>query len=275
MEEREPLSASGIERHLKNKGLRIEYCPVIGSTNTALKERAAAGESEGLVIVAGEQSAGRGRMGRRFYSPAGTGLYMSLLLRPECTAAECALLTPAAAVAAAEAFEAVTGRTVQIKWVNDVLLEGKKVCGILTEASLDASRGRADWAVVGVGVNVLAPAEGFPQEIRDTAGALFASKRAPVSRCAVAAAVLDALAERCRDPGSRDCYDFYVNHSSVPGRDVWLLSPGREREAATVLGIERDYALRVRMADGSVRRVSTGEVSLRLRLNPGPRRDVF
>ena len=151
MAETDALSAEGIFRRLKNRSLRIEYLPVAGSTNTLAKERAAAGEPEGLVIAAGEQTAGRGRMGRSFYSPAGTGLYMSLLLRPKCTAAECALLTGAAAVAAAESVEALTGRRTAIKWVNDVLLEGRKICGILTETALDPGSGRPDWAVVGIG----------------------------------------------------------------------------------------------------------------------------
>ncbi len=263
MAETDALSAEGIFRRLKNRSLRIEYLPVAGSTNTLAKERAAAGEPEGLVIAAGEQTAGRGRMGRSFYSPAGTGLYMSLLLRPKCTAAECALLTGAAAVAAAESVEALTGRKTAIKWVNDVLLDGRKICGILTETALDPGSGRPDWAVVGVGVNVRLPEGGFPEDIRDRAGAVFSRGETGELRCALAAALLDRLTELYGDLGGEGCYNSYVNRSSVLGRDVWLLSPGRAPEAATVLSIGRDYALEVRLADGTMRRVAAGEISLR------------
>ncbi len=257
------LSAEGIARFLRHRELRLRVYPTIGSTNTALKAMAAEGAEAGLALVAAEQTAGRGRMGRSFYSPAGTGLYMSLLLRPKCTAAECALLTGAAAVAAAESVEALTGRKTAIKWVNDVLLDGRKICGILTETALDPGSGRPDWAVVGVGVNVRPPEGGFPEDIRDRAGAVFSRGETGELRCALAAALLDRLTELYGDLGGEECYNFYVNRSSVLGRDVWLLSPGRAPEAATVLSIGRDYALEVRLADGTMRRVAAGEISLR------------
>lgn len=259
---RDELSAEGIRRYLKNETLRVEYRAVIGSTNTAVKERAA-GEPEGLVVAAGEQTAGRGRMGRQFFSPADTGLYMSLLLRPGMAAQACALLTPTAAVAVAESVEALSGRLTQIKWVNDVLLDGKKICGILTETSLAPRTGAVDWAVVGIGVNTRTPAGDFPEELRDRAGAVFDGEED--MRCVLAAAILDRFMELYQTLGSEECYQSYVNRSCVLGKDVRLLSPGREPLEARVLAIERDYALRVRLADGSERRISSGEVSLRKR----------
>ena len=257
------LSAEGIARRLKNRDLRVEYYPVIDSTNTALKARAAAGAPEGLVIVAGEQTRGRGRMGRSFFSPADTGLYMSLLLRPERGAAESAMLTAAAAVAVAESVEALSGRKTEIKWVNDVLMDGKKICGILAEASVNGESGMTDYVAVGIGVNTRLPAGGFPDELRSSAGAAFPGGEIPELRCRLAAAILDRLTELCAVPDSPECCRAYRDRSSVLDRDVDILRPGREPERGRVLDIQRDYALLVRMADGTVRRITSGEVSIR------------
>ena len=118
------LSATGLEKYLDAPGLRLRYVPEIGSTNTALKELANRGEAAGLALAAGRQSAGRGRMGRSFYSPEDTGVYLSLLLRPRMPAAEATRITACAAVAVAETLEELSGRPAQIKWVNDVFVAG-------------------------------------------------------------------------------------------------------------------------------------------------------
>ena len=259
------LSAEGITRHLKNRTLQVEYYPVISSTNTVLKERAAAGAPHGLVLAAGEQTGGRGRMGRKFFSPADTGLYMSLLLRPERSAAETTMLTAAAAVAVAESVEALSGRKTEIKWVNDVLIAGKKICGILTEASVDWKTGLVDYAVVGIGVNTRLPSGDFPDELRETAGAVFRDGEIPELRCCLAAAILDRLTELCAAPDSEECYRAYRDRSSVLGREINILLPGKEPGSAHVLDIERDYALLVRLTDGTLQRVNAGEVSIRPR----------
>ena len=261
--ESDVLSAEGITRRLKDDRLRVEYFPVIGSTNTALKERANAGAAEGLVLAAGEQTGGRGRMGRQFFSPADSGIYMSLLLRPQRSAAESTLLTAAAAVAVAESVEALSGMPTGIKWVNDVLLGGKKICGILTEASVDWESGMADYVVVGIGVNTRPPAGDFPPDIREVAGAIFSDRRPEDLRCRLAAAILDRLMELYDRLGSEECYEAYKRRSTVLGKEINILSPGREPVPATVLDIQRDYALRVRLADGTEKLLSSGEVSIR------------
>ena len=257
------LSSPGIEKYLDAPGLRLRYVPEIGSTNTALKELANRGEAAGLALAAGRQSAGRGRMGRSFYSPEDTGVYLSLLLRPRMPAAEATRITACAAVAVAETLEELSGRPAQIKWVNDVFVAGKKVCGILTEASLDCESGLLHHAVVGVGVNVLEPAGGFPAELRDVAGAVFAERTLPELRCRVAAGILNRLWRFCGGEVPADCFAAYRDRSLVLGREVELLSPGREPLRARVLDPEPDYALWVRLSNGSERRVQTGEVRLR------------
>ena len=263
--ESDVLSEQGIRKYLGSAELRLRYFPEIGSTNTALKELANRGEAAGLALVAGQQSAGRGRMGRSFFSPGDSGVYLSLLLRPRLPASEATRITACAAVAVAETLEELSGRPAQIKWVNDIFMDGRKVCGILTEASLDCESGLVHYAVVGIGVNALLPPGGFPEELRDIAGAVFPERTLPELRCRIAAGILDRLWASCGGERMGDCFEAYRDRSLVLGRELELLSPGREPEPALALALERDYALRVRLADGSERRVQSGEVRVRTR----------
>jgi len=137
------------------------------STNSYLKALAADGASAGTVVIANRQSAGRGRLGRSFFSPGEKGIYMSILLRPEITLERAVLITSMAAVAVAEAIEQVSGIPAKIKWVNDIFINNKKVCGILTEAGIDAEKQTLDYAVLGIGVNV--GTMEFPAELQTIA----------------------------------------------------------------------------------------------------------
>lgn len=143
------------------------YLSEIDSTNRYVKELAAAGAMEGTVVIAGKQSAGRGRLGRSFFSPEEKGIYMSILLRPDIELQRSVLITSMAAVAVARAIEKVSGITAQIKWVNDIFLNKKKVCGILTEAGIDVEKQSLEYAVLGIGVNV--GVMEFPEELRGIA----------------------------------------------------------------------------------------------------------
>jgi hypothetical protein len=134
-------------------------------------------------------------MNRNFYSPPGTGVYMSLLLRPKVPAADSPLITLAAAVSVAEAVEAVSGSRAQIKWVNDIVMNGGKVCGILTEAALDLESGSLDYAVLGIGVNAKTPDDGFPKELQGVAGAVFGRGEAPPD---ARSRIREARARPCR-----------------------------------------------------------------------------
>lgn len=260
------LCASGIRRHLKTPGLKLQVRSTVTSTNTVLKALAAEGAEEGFVLLAAEQTQGRGRMGRSFFSPPGTGLYMSVLLRPAVSAVEAARLTACAAVAVAEAVEALSGRDTQIKWVNDVLMDGKKICGILTEASMDFESGMVSYIVVGIGINATLPPGDFPEDLRSIAGAAFEPDRLPELRCRLAAEVLDRLMDYYRRSDGEDIYRAYRARSLVLRKPVSLLSPGRDSVPAEVLDIDRDYSLLVRLEDGSTQRVNSGEVSVRVNL---------
>ena len=262
------LSAEGVREHLRRRELRVEVVRSVSSTNTVLKARAERGEDAGSVLIALEQTAGRGRMGRGFYSPEGSGLYMSVLYRPSSPLSDAVRITACAAVAVAETIEELSGRPAQIKWVNDVLVDGKKVCGILTEASLDCESGVFRYLIVGIGVNTSVPDGDYPEALRGVAGAAFSAAAVPQLRCRLAAGILDRLTDLMDDPGSERCFEAYRARSVVLGRRVTLLSPGREPVGAEVLDLERDYALRVRLDDGTEKRVNSGEVSVRPATDP-------
>lgn len=262
------LSAEGVREHLRHRELRVEVERSVSSTNTVLKARAEQGEEAGSVLIALEQTAGRGRMGRSFYSPEGSGLYMSVLYRPSSPLSDAVRITACAAVAVAETIEELSGRPAQIKWVNDVLVDGKKVCGILTEAALDCESGIFRYLIVGIGVNTLVPDGDYPEALRGVAGAAFGNAALPRLRCRLAAGILDRLTDCIDDPGSERCFEAYRARSVVLGRRVTLLSPGQEPVGAEVLDLERDYALRVRLDDGTVKRVGSGEVSVRPATDP-------
>ena len=167
------LTVTDISTFLKAKDVFIiEVRDSVTSTNTVLRSLAAMGAPEGYVLAAAGQTAGKGRHGRSFHSPADSGAYFSLLLRPGPKTCDASLITSAAAVAAAEAIEEVFGLYVGIKWVNDLVLETKKVCGILTEAEFNVESGMIDSAVLGIGINITKPENGFPEELRDVATAL-------------------------------------------------------------------------------------------------------
>lgn len=259
--ESDVLTAAGVEKFLHG-GFCVHVLPSVGSTNDEAKALAAAGAPAWTAVLAESQSAGRGRFDRAFHSPAGSGVYMSILLRPRLTAAESLFITACAAVAVCDAVESVAGKYAQIKWVNDVFLGGKKVCGILTEASFDAESGTLSRAVVGIGVNV--KCRKFPAELQGVAGSVFGEGEYPAEgRARLAAAILEAFRRRCEDIPSRGFFAAYKARSLVLGRKVTVLSGSLSGEAE-VLDIDENCFLVVRFADGSVRHLSGGEVSIRL-----------
>lgn len=242
------------------KAAKIELRDSVSSTNTVLKEWAEQGKPEGAVLIARQQSAGKGRLGRSFYSPKGTGLYMSILLRPKCSAEESLFITTAAAVAVAGAVEEVTGRAAKIKWVNDVYLDGYKVCGILTEASIDFETRGLHYAVLGIGVNLQEPEGGFSEELRDVAGALF-QKAPPEAPLTLAAGILNRFFAFYSRLLERPFLEEYRARSLLTGAQIHFLS-GNETFAGKVIGIDDTVRLQVELEDGSIKALSAGEVTI-------------
>lgn len=261
------LSGQGVIRYLGdlNDQLHIEVFPEISSTNTYLSQKALEGAAEGLVAIAGRQSAGRGRRGRTFESPADSGVYMSILLRPEGMLPEDAVrITTMAAVSVCEAIEEVSERQAQIKWVNDVFIDGRKVCGILTEAAFGPETGCLEHIIVGIGINVYQPEGGFDSSIKDIAGAVFTEKQND-GRNHIAAAVLNAFMHYYMpdEQTQKQYVSEYRRRSLVIGKPVSVLKPEGPINAMA-LDIDGDCHLLVRYADGSTESLSSGEISIRM-----------
>lgn len=272
------LSAVYIEERLKKAGipLAVQVEKMVDSTNNVLKQYAAEGRRQDMVLLAERQSAGRGRRGRSFYSPKDTGLYMSLLLHPQAGPEEGAMLTTLTAAAAARAVEKISGEPVQIKWVNDVWMRGRKISGILTEGSSSMEEGKLEYVVVGIGINLYEPPGGFPEDIRDVAGAVFTSDiQRENLRNRLAVEFLTDFMDYYKTFPARDYLEEYRKRSFVIGKRVRILTPGHgdiktggsageSREYAQVLGIDDACHLKVRYDDGTIEFLSSGEISVRV-----------
>lgn len=247
----------------KAKSFHLDVRKTVTSTNTLAKEMAAGGAPEGTVIIATEQTNGRGRMGRSFYSPDSTGLYLSLILRPKLDLHDSLLITTSAAVAVSNAIEELTGNDVQIKWVNDLFMGGKKVCGILTEASLNIENGGLEYAVVGIGINVTTA--DFPDNIKSVAGSIFSNppKDRPVTSI-LAAKVLNNLSDSMDNLTSVSYLEEYKKRSFLIGKDISVIK-GKDTLPARAINLDERARLVVEYPDGQKEALSSGEVSVRIK----------
>ncbi|MBC8546504.1 biotin--[acetyl-CoA-carboxylase] ligase [Clostridiaceae bacterium NSJ-31] len=262
------LLESKILEHLHTTRLPValDLRDTVDSTNTQLRAAAYAGAPEGTVIVADKQTAGKGRLGRSFYSPNRNGVYMSVLLRPNLPFDQIHFLTMLAAVCVVEAVRTVAGVEAQIKWVNDVLVDGKKLCGILNEAAVEGESGRLGFVVMGIGVNVGTTSD-FPEMQRNTPGALRDYSSVPFSRCRLIAQILNNL-DRYYYPyiETRDSaafLDTYRRALCLVGRQV-TVTRGDESYPALVTGLSDSGGLLVRANDGRTLELTSGEVSIRM-----------
>jgi BirA family biotin operon repressor/biotin-[acetyl-CoA-carboxylase] ligase len=257
------LLPAEVRRHFDPKILLgdIVHHECLDSTNRLAADLARAGAAEGTVVLAEQQTAGRGRLGRTWTSPARVNLYCSVILRPSLPPTAVPVVTLVAAVAVAEAIEDTIATPPAIKWPNDVLLDGRKAVGILTELEAEAERVR--FAVLGIGVNVNARRDDFPPDLRRKATSLAVAAGAPVDRVAFTGRLLtrlDRAYERfCRE-GFAPLREFYERHHCLPGRAVNVA--GARRLAGIARGIDDDGALLVE-CDGRIERVFAGEVTLR------------
>lgn len=259
------LSPQGIRRFLKPeyRDLDLTVLPTAPSTNALVREKANQGRPEGCVIVACEQTAGRGRYGRQFFSPVDSGVYLSLLLRPTAYSPQQATcLTAAAAAAMCQAIEAVTGQQPGIKWVNDIFLHGKKVCGILTEAAVGLETGTLNYMVLGAGVNLYPPAEGFPEEIQSIAGSVL-EHSCPEAKNRLVGEFLNRFWDFYSHPECRAYLEDYRARSLAIGRNVTVLSAGKA-VSAYAYGIDDDFRLLVRYENGDTEALSYGEIRIQL-----------
>lgn len=259
------LTEAGLRALLTTRqlGCEIKIVPSISSTNTVLKQ-SYMDQPHGFCLLAEAQTGGRGRLGRAFASPAGTGLYLSLLLRPTLALSKLHFLTIAAAVAVCRAIEQTAGFSPSIKWVNDVLQNGKKLCGILTEAVIEGESGTVGAVVVGIGIN-LRPNPAWPDEVRAVAGAL-SDFGTPPRRAVLAAALLGALEQALllleNGNGHALLLDYRARLCCI-GQRITVIGAS-ERYEADCVALDDDGHLRIRGGDGQEHTLSTGEISIRL-----------
>ena len=263
-EKNDILSSYSIKQHLKNPHLDISVFSSVTSTNTILNEMAEQGAKEGTVIIAEEQTAGRGRTGKQFYSPKGTGIYISILLRPDIPAEESLFLTTSAAVATARAIEDVSDKRALIKWVNDIYLEDKKTCGILTEGAFNVETGKLDYAIVGIGINVCIPDGGFPDNIKDIATAIFDKQTDSINKRSILIAnLLDYFMEYYKDFKSKSYVKEYIERSMIIGKTITVIE-GSKTSVAKAIDIDKNCRLKVQFEDGTTKWLSSGEVSTKI-----------
>ena len=253
-----------LEQGLKTKtmGQTIYFYEETDTTNNRARELALEGAPEGTLVVAEKQTAGRGRRGKVWESPLGTGIWMSLVLRPQIMPAEASVLTLLCGLATAEAIEAETGLSAGIKWPNDILINGKKAVGILTE--MDCEMSEVHFVIPGIGINVNTAS--FPPEIAEIATSLHLECGKTVSRRRLVHRVLERLEEHYETflrTGSFDAMlEDYRKHCITLGKEVHVL--GREPFFAEALDITPEGELLVRRADnGKEEVVFSGEVSIR------------
>lgn len=259
--ENDQLTVSGIKKYTAFE-YDLHVLQSCTSTNDEGKKLAREGAKEWSVVVSEEQTAGRGRYERKFFSPRADGVYCSIVLRPKYTAEETLFLTTSAAVAVCEAIEEISGKRAQIKWVNDVFVEGNKVCGILTEASFDIESGGLQYAVVGIGVNMR---EGdFPDEIKDSACALFTKEEYTAqTRSKFIAVLLDRFRYYYETIPQRSFFASYKARSFVLGKRVEAVS-GSMRGTGVATDLDERCYLKIRFEDGTEKYLSSGEVSIKI-----------
>ena len=248
------ISKKYIKKALSDSAYDIEVKRSVSSTNTLMKERAHNSAKEFSVLIASMQTGGRGRMGRTFHSPHGTGIYMSILLKNR-EGRSPLLITTDAAVCVARVLEKMSKEKAEIKWVNDIYMRGKKVCGILTE-------GVGEYAVVGIGINVLPPKKGFPKDIKDIAGAVFERKK-PYLREKVIIKLLREFMNVYEKPEREKILSEYKERSMVLGKEIFILKNGNS-EPATAVDITDDYSLVVKKENGEISYLNSGDVSIKI-----------
>ena len=248
-----------IESTLNGMGIpcSIQYFETISSTNDYAKELARENCPENTVIIAEKQTRGRGRMGRTFFSPEKTGLYTSIIIRPSFKAEDALFITPATAVALNKVFEKLYGIETEIKWVNDIYKNGKKICGILTESAFK-NDGTLDYVIVGIGINLVKPENGFPDEISEIAGCVFDTP--PENPEKLCAEIISSVITACNDLSNKDFLNTYKSRQMLTGKRVILPS----EEEVTVLGVDDHCALIVKDRFGKTLTISSGDVSVKI-----------
>ena len=253
------LSSEGIHAYLAEdlKQLPIYVYQQIGSTNTEAKQQALNGAPHGTIILAEEQAQGRGRLGRKFYSPKGTGIYMSIILRPQLHLNQAIQVTTTVAVAICRVIEKLTNQNPHIKWVNDIYLGKQKICGILTEAVTDFESGQVEFIILGIGLNV--NTVDFPADLHEIAGSLNPKDVTRNQLCAHLLNELFSLFSKLNDP---QVLEEYKSKSNVLGNWITFMK-NQESYEAFAEDINEQGGLVVRLKNDEKMILNSGEISIR------------
>jgi BirA family biotin operon repressor/biotin-[acetyl-CoA-carboxylase] ligase len=254
------MLSSGLKTKLI--GTKIIHFFETDSTNTQAQQYALDGCQEGTVITAESQTKGRGRRSRDWYSPHGKGIYMSVILYPRISLKGLPRITLVAAVAAAEALQASAGIRVEIKWPNDLLMNNKKICGILTE--LNSLGNEKNVVIVGIGINVNTPLEMFPADIADIATSILIETKQPPPRPVIIKSLIehfDHYYEIFLHGGFNSILEKWKDYSNIIGRKINVNQTGGVHVTGTVIDVDADGALLVRDTDGVIQTIYSGEIS--------------
>ena len=257
------LCETEIRRWLTTKemGRKLEIHELLDSTNNRAKALATEGAPHGTAVIADSQTGGRGRRGRSFFSPEHSGIYLTVILRPSCTPEQASLLTSMAAVATARAIEKTADADVKIKWVNDLYLGDRKICGILSEAGMNMESGQLDHVAVGIGVNTARMA--FPPELEEIATSVGNETGTVPDRNRLIAEILNELEKLYDEQDSTAFLRESRRRSNVIGRDITVIE-GEKRYPARAVDIDSRGRLIIETPEGRTR-LNYGEVSLRLK----------
>ena len=247
------------------KDIEIYTYKLIDSTNEEAKKIAKKGAKDGTVIIAEEQSAGKGRMGRSFYSPANTGIYMSIILRPKLTSMDSVLITTAASVSICNAIYKATGIQCEIKWINDIYINNKKVAGILTEASTNSQSGIIDYLILGIGINFNKPKDNFPNEIKNIATSLFDNDSNGKTRNILCAEIINNILNMISNIKNYDFISEYKEKSIIMNKDIMYTISGKSF-FGKVIDISNEGSLIIKDKYDNIIILSSSEVTIR-RLN--------
>ncbi len=252
------LSASGILAFLNDDtDTEIEVFDTIDSTNSEAKRKCIEPFHNDKIIAANRQSAGRGRSGKSFYSPDKSGVYFSIILHPDVSLSDATGITSAAAVAVADILTEATKKDPKIKWVNDIFIDDKKVCGILTEAISDFESGRVEAVIIGIGINLTT--DNFPSEIKEIAGAVGSS----LNRNELIAKIYKRVKSLCENLSEKRFMNDYRKYSSVIGRTVRFTRNGVDFTAKAE-NINDNGELIVTLENGETEILNSGEISIKL-----------
>lgn len=265
-DENDILSVQGLLPFLSQNSWadKIHVYQSLESTSETAKGMAIAGAEHGTVVISDCQTSGRGRYSREFFSPHGSGLYMSIILRPPHVLFEhTAAVTAFAAVSVCEAIEIVSEKKPGIKWVNDIFIDGKKVCGILTEAVTDFESGSAQWIVLGIGINVNTREESFPDSLKAKAGSIFPGENMPNMRNRLAADLINRILTLHGILDEANIFARYKSRLLVLGSEVTVVGNTKKYKAVAI-DIDDAGRLLVKNESGEIAALSYGEIQMQI-----------